>query len=84
MCANDQLAEAAAIAVSTSHLPSNRDFHRIVMDQGGKKSKIEVLVVRSYDIQFMFASKLVRAKQKLNMWLTPQFVEEYGTLYYII
>ena len=54
------------------------------MDQGGKNSKIEVLVVRSYDIQFIFVSKLVHAEQKVNMWLTPQFVEEYGTLYYII
>ena len=78
MAANAQLAEAAAIAVSTSLLPANRDFRRIIMSQGGTKSKIEVLVVRSYDIQFIFASKLVRAEQKINMWLTQQFFEENG------
>ena len=69
----------ATDVLTTSTLPSNREFREMILIGGsGNKTKLKILVVRSVDIQFMLTMKTIRKEDNIENFLTETFFDTYG------
>jgi hypothetical protein len=65
----------ATDVLTTSTLPSNREFREMILYGGaGNKTKLKILVVRSVDIQFMLTMKTIRKEDNIENFLTETFL----------
>lgn len=69
----------ATDVLTTSTLPSNREFREMILIGGpGNKTKLKILVVRSVDIQYMLTMKTIRKEDNIENFLTETFFDTYG------